>query len=62
MMTGDVGADATADTDTDTDADTRTLQEKWESRFRGVSKRAFVLTLGTVLDTLRRHGHCVFLR
>ena len=78
MMTRDVGADAAADTDadagadtdagadagadTDTDGDTLTRQQTCEPQSHGVSKQAFFLTLGPVLDTLRRHGHCVFLR
>ena len=51
------------DADADTDADTLTRQQTWELRSRRVSEQAFFfLTFGTVLDTLRRHGHCVFLR
>ena len=37
-------------------------QQTWEPRSLGVSKQAFFLTLGPVLDTLRHHGHSVFLR
>ena len=50
------------DADADADADARTRQEIWEPRSRGVSEQPFVLPFGAALETLRRHGHCVFLR
>ena len=52
------------DTDADAGADAGTLtrQHTWAPRSRGASKQAFLLTLRPGLDTLRRHGCCVFLR
>ena len=50
-----------ADAGTGADAGTLTRQQTWAPRSSGVSKQAFLLTLGPVLDTLCRHGCHVFL-